>query len=355
MFSLRRIGKSTEVLAFCARAPKSNPKHILIEINAEGFTSETRLLLEILKKLSQGQIWTRIHSAIFSDNAIAQGARDALEKFVGVSADIQAYFPQIMNAIESAMTSTDDIILVIDEFSWLCRHILDSDQKNGRARCDVLLAALRRWRGKGVKMALLGSVGLATLMRKHKIDRNHLNDIPLFEIPPLTRIEAEDMIQALVVGAQINGWTKDHTDQMLEECYAYYPVTIQQAFTQLTIGQKAIPFDRIANRFADRIRPGQDATFFVQFDQRQQLYRDLDGHLPKLLPNLIAAIMKSAKKMLPMSELQTLHDGDPTDLGDALAMLREDGFLSLRAPKEGPQEWSPASGLVTAWWKQRYG
>jgi len=356
LFGLRRTGKSTEALACRTRLASAASAPILVELDAQGCTHEAKLLMDFLNALPEKSLKDRLIQAIGSDSTIAQGVREALKKLSGAPSDVQAYFPQIMHAVESAIESKDGIVLIIDEFPWLCRSILESDTQNGRSRVDVLLATLRRWRFKGVKMMLLGSIGMAALGRQYRLDLNHLNDLQLLEVPPFSRHEAEDLVQALIAGSGVQDWSSEHTIQMLDECAALYPAMIQQAFLQLSFGQRATRLEKLADRFAERIRPDQDASFFTQFDRRLQLYRQLDTPMPELLPDLIATILRQPNQSQTYPELQALFATiDNVDLGDALSILREDGFLSLRAPRGRPQEWRAASGLVTAWWQQRYG
>lgn len=366
LFGLRRTGKSTEALA-CRDRLKADPAITLVELDAQGCTNEAKLLLDILQALP-GKGWReRITQAITADGSIAQAARDALHKATGAQTEVLAYFAQIMHAVERVIEANDHIVVLIDEFPWLCRSILQSDPANGRSRVDVLLAALRRWRGKGVRMMLLGSIGMAALGRQYRLDLSHLNDLKLVEVPPLPREEAEALVQCLVLGSAVQGWTPTHTALLLDECVTFYPAIIQQAFLQLIPGQKAALPERMVDIFADKIRPEQDAVFFAQFDRRLQLYRDLPAPLPDLLSALLAQVMNSPQQMQTYPELrqacaaapqQAAADSaalDDADLGDALAVLHEDGFLSLRAPRNAPQQWRAASGLVTAWWMQRRG
>lgn len=356
LFGLRRIGKSTEALACVERLSGANPAPLLVQLDAQGCTSETKLLLDFLKALPEKTLLDRLTQAVGSDSTIAQGVREALKKLSGAPADVQAYFPQIMHAVESAVEEKDGIVLVIDEFPWLCRSILESDAQNGRSRVDVLLAALRRWRAKGVKMLLLGSIGMAALGRQYRLDLNHLNDLQWLDAPPLIREQAEDMVQALAAGGAVQNWTAEHSRQMLDECIALYPAIIQDAFRQLSLGKQAIRIERLPDHFAERIRPDLNAAFFTQFDRRLQLYRRLDEPMPKLLSDLLEAVLRRPNHQQTDPELRGAFASiDQVDLGDALSILREDGFLSLRAPRLAPQEWRAASGLVTAWWQQRYG
>ena len=299
----------------------------------------------------------RIASAIADDSAIAASARDALGKLTGSHAtDVQAYFGPIAAAIERTVQRSDRVVLMIDELPWLCRTILEGDATGGHRRVDVLLASLRRWRTKGVRMLLLGSVGMVGLGRKYGLDLNHLNDLTPLEVPPLDQDEARTMVRALVAGGQVRDWTDAHTDALLAESAALYTSMLQRGFRALTVGGKAAPLPDVHEIFATKVRPDLDATFYRQFDKRVQLYRELDAPLSALLTSTLKRTLSSPEP----TPLQALREAagasvDAADLGDALSMLREDGFLNMRAMRDGSQTWRPASSLVSAWWTQRRG
>lgn len=369
LLGLRRIGKSTEALACLARLAATPSVH-LVNLDAQGMTSEAKLLLDILAALPRDGLRERVTRLIGSESAIAHGVREALQKFTGVSADIEAYFVPIARAVEQAFEAQDGLVLVIDEFPWLCRSILESDPARGRSRVDVLLAILRRWRVKGVRMMLLGSIGMAALGRQHGLDLNHLNDLQMLEVPPLTPEEAAELVAALVEGEQISGWSEEHTQQLLEECLALYPAIVQKAFQQLTLKRQAVSLARLPDIFASKVRPDLETAFFEQFDRRLKAYDSLPAPMPALLRRLLKQVLDNALEQgfnAPAHEAlqtvefpalqvaETTHGTDAADLGDALAILREDGYLSLRAPRRAPQQWRPASSLVLAWWEQRRG
>ncbi|MEZ5583733.1 MAG: hypothetical protein R3F37_14145 [Candidatus Competibacteraceae bacterium] len=131
---------------------------------------------------------------------------------------------------------------------------------------------------------------------------------------------------------------------------------LQKAFQALSLGGQAVALERIPDIFAEKIRPELDKTFFEQFDRRLKRYRSFTEnwavHLPKLCEAVLAANGPVARDHLRAGLTGTV---DESDLGDALAILREDGFLDVRVNRDGSQYWRPASPLVTAWRIQRRG
>lgn len=357
LFGLRRIGKSSEATACCERLRKAGV--IVVKEDAQGMNSEADLLHAILRQLPTEDWRARVMKLIGDDNAISKAAREAIAKVTGGKAeDVLAYFGPIMAAVENAFDQNDRVALVIDEFPWLCRSILLGDADKGAARVDVLLAALRRWRNKGVRMMLMGSIGMVALGRRYGLDLSHLNDLNPLNVPPFEHGEAKALVDALAAGGNIDGWTEDHTAALLEETVAFYPAMLQKGFEQATLGGRAASVERFPDLFAEKVRPDFDGTYYQQFDKRLKLYRDLPEPLPAVLEGAMLAVMKAGGPVA----WDALHaalsrDGEvaDADLGDALNILREDGFLAVRVQRDGSQQWRVASGLMQAWWNQRRG
>ncbi|MDX8400854.1 MAG: hypothetical protein R8K20_11505, partial [Gallionellaceae bacterium] len=267
LFGLRRIGKSSVAAACCERLQKDG--FTVLKIDAQGMGSEAVLLQAVLKELP-GEGWgAKINKLILSDNTIAKGARDALSKATSGNVDeVLAYFGPIMAAVENAIDQNDRVVLVIDELPWLCRSILQGDSTKGVARVDVLLAALRRWRSKGVTMLLMGSIGMIALGRQYGLDLNHLNDLGALNVPPFEPDEAQALVDALAVGGEIEDWSRAHTAALLEETVAFYPAMLQKGFEQTTLGGRAASIERFPDLFAEKVRPDFDDTFYQQFDKR---------------------------------------------------------------------------------------
>lgn len=299
----------------------------------------------------------RVLQWISNDSALASGAREAVKLLSSATGDIQTYFAPIAAAIKRALEATDEkVVLIIDELPWLCRSILQADAQTGRSRVDVLLAALWGWRVAGMRMLLMGSIGLVGLGREHQLDLSHLNDLTPLSVPPLDPEEANALVQALATGGKISGWTDAHTGALLDESAAFYPAILQRGFEKVTIGGKAAALTRFPDIFAVNVRPDLDAAFFQQFDNRVRRYRmlgdPLAGLLPKLLETVLASTSPVARDVLRTCSSEEM---DEADLGDALSILREDGFLAPRIERDGRQNWNAASTLVTVWRNQRRG
>lgn len=352
LFGLRRIGKSSEAAACCGRLRKAGC--LVVKEDAQGMTSEAALLQAILRQLPADGLHARVMKLIGQDNAITQTVRDMITQATGGKPeDMLAYFGPVMAAVENALGQNDRIVLVIDEFPWLCRSILQGDEAKGKARVDVLLAALRRWRNKGVRMLLMGSIGMVSLGRQYDLDLSHLNDLGPLSVPTFGEDEAKALVDALAAGGNISGWTPAHTAALLEETVAFYPAMLQKGFEQTTLGGIAVGLERFPEVFAEKVRPDFDSSYYQQFDKRLKHYRDLPGLLLGLLDTILQTVMK-AKTPVDWEDLAAGSAATDADLGDVLHILHEDGFLAMREGRDS-QHWRPTSGLVTAWWKRRRG
>ncbi|MCB1771700.1 MAG: hypothetical protein KDJ31_18680, partial [Candidatus Competibacteraceae bacterium] len=152
--------------------------------------------------------------------------------------------------------------------------------------------------------------------------------------------------------------SEDHTAALLEETVTFYPAMLQKGFEQASLGKRAARIERFPDLFAEKVRPDFDDTYYQQFDKRLKLYRNLPAPLPGLLENVLLAVMKAGSPMMRDALYEALiQSGEVSDadLGDALNILREDGFLAVRAQRDGSQQWRVASDLMRAWWNQRRG
>lgn len=293
---------------------------------------------------------------IGESDAIAKTVRDLLDRVTGrVRDDVLTYFSHISAAITRGIKNAGLGFLFVDEFPWLCKSILEGDPQNGLKRVNVLLAAMRQWRGAGMRMMLIGSIGLVALGRNHGLDLEQINDLTSLTVPPLTREESEAFVNALAVGGKISSWTSEHTFALIQESAACYPSILQVAFQQLTIGGRAAELGRFPEIFAVKIRPDLDERFYVQFDKRKVLYKTLPAPLPGLLSILLETVLARSPVSRHILRQGTNAETEEADLTDALRILREDGFLNCRIERDGAQIWSASSELVMAWWRQRRG
>jgi hypothetical protein len=167
MFGLRRIGKST-LRRYVVETLHSHGRPVAF-IDAQGLHGVADLLGALLCALpKESGVTSRALGLIAKDSPI----RSVLEALASGTKTgekvVSAYWREAYNSIRNALTQPDAMpILVIDEFSLLLKNMLDQQPGTGTQEVNQLLAALREWRDKGMKMLLTGSVGVTALARRH--------------------------------------------------------------------------------------------------------------------------------------------------------------------------------------------
>jgi hypothetical protein len=361
MFGLRRIGKST--LARYAEDKMRAKGYLVVDVDAQGCRAVDRLLLDLLTSLAEDKTLSgRLVSWAAGTTSLPNAVRTTLQailKRTGLADTAQplsGYWQLIAQQISTALQSDKRKLLVsIDEFPFMCRGILEEGGGAGKDTVNQLLAALRQWRGANVKMLLTGSIGMAAIERKFRIDPVHLNDLKPLDVPPLSAAEARKFVAALAKGKRLATWTDQHTAALLDETIALYPSFLQFAFLHLA-GDPAPEVGAIPGIFANEIRPDLDATFLDQFDSRVTRYRDLgDGYFGDEVWPLLNVLLSTDAQMCVLSSLTEAagQNADSIAVSRTLRLLREDGFVSMEIDAAGNQTWRVSSPLVTAWWRQR--
>ena len=361
MFQLRRIGKST--FRVYAEEQMRQRGHAIVSVDAQGLRSPGQLLLAVFSQLPRKDsgFTDRLTRWAASDSALPTLLRGTLEAALKgtvsqsreTSRAIGDFWPAISGQIVHALREDKaKMLLTIDEFTYLLKNLMDDQGPAGRQQADDLLASLREWRAAGLKMILTGSIGLMSLAREYKFNVEHLNDLTLFPIPPLTGTEARAFVRAAVAGEPGSKWTEAHTDALLTETEVFYPSFLVKGL--LTIGiRNPPPVEDFSDQFTRRIRLELHDNFITQLNTRFRRYRDLEGGLQrKLILPLLQQVTRAGREGCAQSALTTPEGFDGIDKQDALAMLHEDGFLAYEDSREGERVWRVASSLVALWWRR---
>jgi hypothetical protein len=263
---------------------------------------------------------------------------------------VSAYWETVSEAIKSTLREGGAApVLVVDEFSYILQNLVDADPATGRADADKLLASLREWRGAGMSMLLTGSLGVVAMARKHKLNAEHLNDLPHFDAPELTKEEARAFVQAATQGKP--AWTEPHVGEFLRQCGVYYPCFLVRGLLEIGLDAPGDASD-FAEIFATRVRPDLHADFYRQFDTRFTAYRALgDDYLKTLVLPALKAVLES-EVPVSLDQLAASDRFDRVELAQTLTMLTEDGFVGFTEDAEGSRLWKPASRLARLWWKR---
>jgi hypothetical protein len=187
------------------------------------------------------------------------------------------------------------------------------------------------------------------LIRKHQLEFLHFNDCFAIDVPPLdSREEAKGLLNALISASPVEGWLDETTETLLDEVIAYYPSFIQHAFSRLRVSS-ARKRGQIQNLFAEQIRPDWGSTFYDQFDIRLKIYgADISGVYREVFTTL-----STVENMMRDDLTAKVSEAAQVELSETLKILKEDGFLSRRAERDGSECWRFSSPLVSTWWQQR--
>lgn len=352
MFGLRRIGKST-LRRYVVENLQAQQKPVAF-IDAQGLHGVADLLAELFGALpKESGLTSRMLGFIAKDSPI-RSVMEALASGTKTGDNlVAAYWREAYNGIRNALSQTEHPpTLVIDEFSLLLQNMLERNPQSGADEANHLLAAMREWRDKGMKMLLTGSIGITALARRYKLNRDHLNDLLPFDVPELTDAEAREFIsQALEPHAGASNWKASHTDEFIKQCGVLYPSFLVKGL--LEIGTLAPPPpEQFADIFARHVRPVLHDDFYTQFNKRFRFYDDID---PDCRSALIVPALKKIMDGAGSGALDELPTGTAytrIDLAEFLDMLVEDGFITFTEDEDGERTWRPASRLVRLWWKR---
>jgi hypothetical protein len=351
MFGLRRTGKST--LRLFATESFDKMSRPYVSLDGQGLHS----LNDLLSRLTQampGEKGGLVGRALgFISTGPAKAALEALSKGSDHGEKIlSAYWRLVSDAILASLKGPGPKpVLVFDEFSYLISNMIKRDGTGGPGEVDKLLASMREWRGAGMVMLLTGSLGISYLLRKHGLNVEHLNDLQPFTVPELTMEEAHDFIRQATDTPSEGRWTAAHTDEFLRQTGVLYPCFLVRGLLEVRVDHPA-DASKFATIFAERVRPDLHADFYNQFNRRFSAYAELENaEQSKLLLPALKAVMET--------EAGCCHDSIPcpapftrVDLGLALTMLTEDGFIHFVEDAEGDRLWKPASRLAKLWWKR---
>jgi hypothetical protein len=353
MFGLRRIGKST-LRRFVVETLQEQGRPVAF-IDAQGLHSVADLLCELFGALpKESGLTSRALGLIAKDSPI-RSLLEALANGTKMGENVvNAYWREAYNGIRNALTESGQRpILVIDEFSFLLRNMLERQSDGGADDANQLLAAMREWRDKGMKMLLTGSVGVTALARKHRLQRDHLNDLLPFDIPELTEAEARAFVEDAVATAAAppRRWTNRHTEEFIRQCGVLYPSFLVKGLLELDLGHPP-PVEELAPIFARNVRPVMHEDFYAQFSKRFRFYDGVDAQCRRALMIPILQHVMTEPNGASLDDLPLPDRYNRVDLADYLDMLVEDGFITFLEDEEGVRIWRPASRLALLWWKR---
>ncbi|MBL8299341.1 MAG: hypothetical protein JNN30_13465 [Rhodanobacteraceae bacterium] len=351
---MRRIGKST-LRRYVVETLRGRDQPVAF-IDAQGLHSVADLLAALFAALpkEEGGLSHRMLSFIAKDSPI-RSLLEALAKGTKTGDNVvSAYWREAYNGIREALASSNPPpTLVIDEFSFLLKNMLERAGGGSADEANQLLAALREWRERGMKMLLTGSIGVTALARRHGLQRDHLNDLLPFDVPELSEAEARAFIDQAVQTAAPAGqsWTKAHTDEFLHQCGVLYPSFLVKGLLELDLAAPPKP-DELAAIFANHVRPVLHEDFYNQFAKRFRSYDEIDAQCRQALVVPALQAVMTQPDGATLDDLNLPAPYNRIDLAEFMDMLVEDGFVTFSEDEQGLRQWRPASHLAQLWWRR---
>lgn len=350
MFGLRRISKSTLRLYVMEQLQQQGKSFAFID--AQGLHSIEDLIAELFHALPNDlNLTTKVFKLIADDSPIKK-VMEALAKGTKTGdVMVAAYWKEAYNSIRDALkTCPVPPMLIIDEFPFLLKNMLNGNAEAKRDEVNQLLAAMREWRGAGMKMLLTGSIGITALARQYGLDRDHLNDLLPFEVPELTEAEARDFIRQ-ATDYPDNQWTEAHITEFIKQSSVLYPSFLVKGLLEIGVVNPSAP-EAFAEIFACYVRPVLHEDFYQQFNKRFKLYGEIDKTMQR---HIVVPVLKQiigASTAIQLGGLEYPEGYSSVELAEALDMLVEDGFIRFIEDVDGHRDWLPASRLAKLWWQR---
>lgn len=351
MFGLRRIGKST-LRRYVIEKMQLAGKPVAF-FDAQGLHSIQDLLGALLGALPrESDLKGRVLGFIAKDSPIRKVLEALASGTKTGEALVSAYWREAYNGIRDTLRATSPpLLLVIDEFSFLLKNILERNPKEGRDEVDQLLAAMREWRDAGMKMLLTGSIGVTALSRRYGLGREHLNDLLPFDVPELTEDEAREFIRQATAEPSQGRWTDEHAGEFLKQSGVLYPSFLVKGLLEISV-ESPPPPDAFAKIFANNVRPVLHEDFYNQFNKRFKFYGEIDKDGQKKLVVPVLKRIMDAADGTRLDDLELAEGYSRIDLAEFLDMLVEDGFIHFTEGADANRTWVPASRLARLWWKR---
>lgn len=354
MFGLRRIGKSS-ILKECARLLEKRG-FIIVQVDAEGFGGVDQLFTGLLNALRDQTLKARVLDMFARNQALPKKLMESVQNLLSRGAvpadknfgkDVRDYWSLLSATISEAVANSEKpVVLLLDELTFMLKNM----RENGATVQDIrsLLAELRAWRQHGLIMVLTGSIGLTGFMSDHKLSSTLVNDMIEIPVTPLTRDEAQAMVEALLNSNPIAWWTPEITTAVLDRLIVFYPFLIQVALNQVE-AQRAMTEAAIDQVFQDKIEPDFYRSFYQQFSDRYKRHREAKS---LGVEDVLGAMFGAPEQRLFVDTAHQIIAAGATDIDpdDILSALSEDGFISVNHFKDTLE---PSSPLFNIWW-QRY-
>ncbi len=262
------------------------------------------------------------------------------------------YKDSLFNLVEELANHEKKIVLFIDEFPDALNNIFESDPQ----QATLFLRQHRELRenhsNSNLQFIYTGSTGLKNVVRKTG-ELHLINNLPEIRIPPLSIVEARELIQRLVLGKQLlnEGFEIPNTaiDYLLNRINWLLPYYIQIIVEELfdTFEDDMMPVDNnsIERVLSELVKSNsRHADYFENWKSR--LKSTFSHSEQKLALDTLNHISKEGEiSYAAFNDISEKHEVE--DHRYVLKVLQHDGYIQSA---EDEKKFGFNSVLLKEWW-----
>ncbi|MEY3880472.1 MAG: hypothetical protein RIQ94_1268 [Pseudomonadota bacterium] len=258
-----------------------------------------------------------------------------------------SYYQELQNLLRDLRDEETNfkLIIMIDEFPQAVANIL---REHGETEAIQFLQKNRELRQQAndtILFLLTGSIGLPALVSKLDMTQT-INDLNVFEIPPLNHEDAKDLLGQLLTNKNVP-YQDSNLDTVLIKLEWFSPYHIQllaqEFIDQYDINQTAINESSIELAFQNITNRNHNINFEHYFSRLKRSFEESELHFAQALLKILCQQNK-----LSSDEIEALANNYPLiNFGFVLRALESDGYIF-----KNEDGWRFTSPILKRWWHQ---
>lgn len=341
MSAPRRMGK-TAIMRYLEDNPQNG--FCVVYVTTESVDNSELFFKVILDELYKSEALRKSQKWARESREFFKPFRIALIDF-SLEFDAQKKYSQELQALLRQLSRSADglkLLIMLDEFPQTVENIFRKHNEAEAINFLQLNRQLRQQAGDAILFLITGSIGLPMLAQKLNAERT-VNDLNVFEIPPLTENEAQDLLGKLLTTAQVPYQDSD-LDLVLSKLEWFSPYYIQllaQEFIDQCVTINEATIDKAFLAITDR----RNNMNFAHYYSRLQ-----SSFAANELAFALAVLEKLCQQTtLSLQDIQALAQAQSLEKFDfVLQSLEFDGYIF----KNQQNEWRFVSPILKLWWAQ---
>ncbi len=269
----------------------------------------------------------------------------------GVSVELNdassSYYQELQNLLRDLRDEETNfkLIIMIDEFPQAVANIL---REHGETEAIQFLQKnreLRQQANDAILFLLTGSIGLPALVGKLDMTQT-INDLNVFEIPPLNYEDAKDLLGKLLINKNVPYQDSNLNAVLIKlEWFSPYHIQLlaQEFIDQYDINQTAINENSIELAFQNITNRNHNINFEHYFSRLKRSFEESELHFAQVLLKILCQQSK-----LSSDEIDILANSYPLiNFGFVLRALESDGYIF-----KNEDGWRFTSPILKRWWHQ---